>query len=107
MQLIKTSVFTRRVERILEEERYRLLQLELIQRPESGAIIPGTGGLRKIRWAAGRHGKRGGARVIYYWIGERSTILLLLIYTKGQQEKLTPGQRKVLRGVVEEELRHG
>lgn len=107
MVLIETSVFTRQVERLLEEEEYRFLQIELIQRPTAGAVIRGTGGLRKLRWRTTSRGKRGGARVIYYWIGERDTILLLLIYGKGEQEGLTPEQRKMLMRVVEEELKHG
>lgn len=107
MLLIETSVFTRQVTDLLGEEEYRFLQIELIQRPTGGAVIPGTGGLRKLRWGTGIRGKRGGARVIYYWIGERETILLLLIYGKGEQEKLTPDQRKILRSVVAEELKHG
>ncbi len=107
MLLVETSVFTRRLRRLLTEEEYRFLQLELVQRPNAGAIIPGTGGLRKLRWSKGGAGKRGGARVIYYWIGERDTILLLLIYGKGEQASLTPQQRKLLRRVVEEEMKHG
>lgn len=107
MVLIETSVFTKRVQTLLDEEEYRLLQLELIQRPTVGSVIPGTGGLRKLRWGTRGGGKRGGGRVIYYWIGERDTILLLLIYGKGQQDKLTAKQRKTLRQFVEEELKHG
>lgn len=107
MVLIETSVFTRRVDRLLEEEDYRFLQIELIRRPTAGAVIPGTGGLRKLRWRTRDSGKRGGARIIYYWIGERDTILLLLIYRKGEQDRLTAEQRRALKRLVEEELKHG
>lgn len=61
MIIIETSIFTRRVQEILSDEEYRELQTVLIDRPQAGAIIPGSGGLRKIRWRAASHGKRGGA----------------------------------------------
>lgn len=107
MELIETSVFTKRMERLLDDESYRLLQIELILRPTAGTVIPGTGGLRKLRWAVKGGGKRGGARVVYCWLGERDTILLLLLYAKGEQDELTSAQRTMLRRLVEEELRHG
>jgi len=102
--LIETTVFTNRVDELLGEEEYRLLQVELVQNPRAGAVIPGTGGLRKLRWGLKGRGKRGGARVIYYWIGHRETILLLYVFAKADQAKLTPELRKALRQVVEEEL---
>jgi len=66
MVIIETSVFTRQVQQLLTAEEYLQLQTELIKRPEAGVIIPG-GGLRKVRWSMPGRGKRGGARVIYYW----------------------------------------
>lgn len=105
MLIIETAVFTRRVEKVLDEESYRLLQLELAQRPDLGEVIRGTGGLRKVRWVGKGRGKRGGARIIYYWIAERGTLLMLLIYEKTEQEDLTSEQRRTLRRLVEEELR--
>ncbi len=58
--------------------------------------------MRKLRWAGSGRGKRGGSRVIYYWVSERETILML--YAKNVQEDLTPEQLKILRNIVEEEL---
>jgi hypothetical protein len=58
----ETSVFTRRIHKILDEDSDRLLQLHLLHRPDSGDIIQGSGGIRKIRWAPTGSGKRGGAR---------------------------------------------
>jgi len=66
MVSIETPIFTRRTQSILEDDEYRLLQAQLIQKPDAGKIIPGSGGLRKLRWSASGHGKRGGIRVIYY-----------------------------------------
>ncbi|NIV31795.1 MAG: type II toxin-antitoxin system RelE/ParE family toxin, partial [Anaerolineae bacterium] len=84
---------------------YRLFQLELVANPERGALIRGSGGLRKIRWQGSGRGKRGGVRVIYYWATEREVLLLLLAYPKNEQEDLTRDQLKVLRQVVEEEFK--
>lgn len=105
MQIIETTAFTRQIRAELDEESYRRLQLELVRDPEAGAIIRGTGGIRKIRWARKGRGKSGGTRVIYYWHRPEDTLLMLLAYGKSVQEELTPGQRKALRKVVEEELK--
>ncbi len=82
-----------------------MFQLELVANPERGALIRGSGGLRKIRWQGSGRGKRGGVRVIYYWATEREVLLLLLAYPKNEQEDLTRDQLKVLRQVVEEEFK--
>lgn len=103
MVVIETSVFTKQVQTLLSEEEYRLLQTELITRPEKGVLIPESSGLRKMRWAAKGHGKRGGTRVIYYWAVAHDQLLLLLIYPKNVQDDLTPAQRKLLRQIVEQE----
>lgn len=86
-------------------EDYRLLQKELVLRPESGKIISGSGGLRKLRWTGSGRGKRGGSRLIYCYIRDDRVILMLFIYTKNETEDLTKDQIKVLRSIVEEELK--
>lgn len=103
MEIIETSFFTRQVQEILSDEEYRLLQIALVQHPESGDLIPHSGGLRKKRWSIGRKGKRGGTRVIYYWAVIRNQILLLMIYSKNEQDNLTPTQVNILRKIIEEE----
>jgi mRNA-degrading endonuclease RelE of RelBE toxin-antitoxin system len=77
--------------------------LALLSKPDLGAIIPGSGGLRKVRWSGKGQGKRGGVRVIYYWVKIQDRILMLLIYAKAEQDDLTPDQLKVLRRIIEEE----
>jgi mRNA-degrading endonuclease RelE of RelBE toxin-antitoxin system len=59
--------------------------------------------LRKARWSTRRRGKRGGLRVIYYWVKIQERILMLFIYPKANQEDLTPNQLKVLCKIIEEE----
>ncbi|MCY1179849.1 Toxin HigB-2 [compost metagenome] len=101
MIFIETPVFTRQINELVDDETYRELQQQLIANPEAGDLIQGTGGLRKIRIAAKGHGKRGGARVIYYHFVSASQIAFLLAYPKGEQEDLTSDQKKALRQVVE------
>ena len=104
MKFIETPVFTKDVRDLLSDEEYRGLQLALVLRPEQGSVIPGSGGLRKLRWRSKRRGKRGGIRLIYYWITDENTIFMLLLYDKSTQVDLTPAQARMLRQVVREEL---
>jgi hypothetical protein len=103
--IIETSIFTRQVLALLSDEEYRRLQNALVLHPEIGAIIPGSGGLRKVRWAVEGRGKRGGVRVIYYWAIIHDKILMLYMYAKNEQDDLTPDQLKVLKRIIEEEYR--
>jgi len=103
MVIVETSIFTRQVQALLTDEEYRRLQLSLVARPDLGAVIPGSGGLRKVRWVVQGRGKRGGVRVIYYWAVSQDRILMLLIYAKNEQDDLTPEQLRVLRRIVREE----
>lgn len=104
MWLVETRVFTREVTELLSDEEYRALQLALVFRPEQGNLIPGSGGLRKLRWLARGTGKRGGLRVIYYWDKPANRVYLLRVYRKSRQDDLTPQQLRLLRRLVQEEL---
>ncbi|MBL7066114.1 MAG: type II toxin-antitoxin system RelE/ParE family toxin [Anaerolineae bacterium] len=103
MVIVETLVFTRQVQKLLSDEEYRHLQMELSTRPDMGAIIPGSGGLRKVRWGLRGRGKRGGVRVIYYWAVEQNRLLMLLIYPKNVRDDLSPAQLKTLKQIVKEE----
>lgn len=105
MVIIETPIFTRRIQAILADDEYRLLQAQLVQKPDAGKIIPGSGGLRKLRWSAGGHGKRGGIRVVYYWFVSPEVVLMLFAYPKNEQDNLTPDQLKQLKKLVEGEYR--
>lgn len=106
MQFVETPIFTRRMKTLLAEEEYRELQNDLIEQPEAGAVIRGSGGLRKLRWAAKGHGKSGGVRVIYYWYVSSEKFLMLFIYPKNEQDDLTPEQMKRIKTLVEQELKN-
>ena len=105
MVIIETPIFTRRIQAILADDEYRLLQAQLVRKPDAGKIIPGSGGLRKLRWSAGGHGKRGGIRVIYYWFVSPKVVLMLFAYPKNERDDLTSDQLKQLKNIVEGEYR--
>jgi mRNA-degrading endonuclease RelE of RelBE toxin-antitoxin system len=103
MVIVETTVFTRRVQSVLSDEQYRVLQNQLVANPQLGKVIPGSGGLRKVRWSVSGKGKRGGLRIIYYWLASRDMILMLFVYPKNVQDDLTPQQLKALKRVIDEE----
>lgn len=100
----ETPVFTKLISGLLSDDEYKELQLYLIENPESGDLLQGTGGLRKVRWAKHDTGKSGGIRIIYYWITEESQIFMLLAYPKGVQESLSVKQKNQLKKLVQTEL---
>ena len=102
MRFVEAPIFTKRVIELLSDEDYSNLQIELLQRPEAGALIPGGGGLRKIGWRIGGKGKRGGVRIIYYWASSEDIIYMASIYRKSEQENLTHSQLRVLRSLIKE-----
>jgi mRNA-degrading endonuclease RelE of RelBE toxin-antitoxin system len=85
---IETRLFTKLVLDYLSEENYTTLQNALMRRPDAGFLIPGSGGIRKLRWAAPGRGKRGGYRVIYYVRKSRGVIWMLTIYPKNVAESI-------------------
>jgi mRNA-degrading endonuclease RelE of RelBE toxin-antitoxin system len=101
--IVETRVFTTRIDELLSSDDYCALQLELLARPDQGNVIPGSGGLRKLRWSATGRGKRGGTRIIYHWHPASHRIILLFVYAKNERDDLTPSQREALRRIIEAE----
>jgi hypothetical protein len=101
MTIIETPIFTRLIKTILTDEQYRELQNKLIARLDAGKIIPGSGGIRKLRWGVSGRGKRGGNGIIYFWFSQQEIILMLLIYPKAEQDDLTSDQLRTLKNLVE------
>ena len=81
---VETQLFTRLVYRYLSDDEYLKLQQLLAGNPQSGAVVPGSGGVRKLRWALPGRGKRGGLRVIYYARSRQGVIWMLTLYSKGE-----------------------
>ncbi len=104
MHFIETQVFTKQITSLLNDGDYRQLQVTLALKPRAGDIIRGSGGLRKIRWAARGRGKRGGIRIIYYLVTDEQ-IYFLFAYAKNKQEDLDSGQLRILRNLVKEEFK--
>jgi hypothetical protein len=85
------------------DEHYRKLQEALGENPEIGPVIPGTSGLRKVRWPDPRRGKgkRGGLRVIYMHVPLVHQIVFLDVYDKNQADDLTTEQKKELAEIAD------
>jgi|SRR6187431_2552636 len=105
MRFVETPIFTASLVRHLEDESYSRLQVALMLRPEQGSLIPGAGGLRKVRWAKPGRGKRGGLRIIYYWAPAEAAFYMLYCFAKNEQGELTPTQARTLGRMVREEFK--
>jgi hypothetical protein len=103
MQLtfVEHENFTREMQGVLCEDDVLELMIRLLEHPEAGDVIPGSGGLGKIRVAASGRGKRGGARVIYYWFVDDQIIEFLSVYPKNRKSNLTADDLKKLRKLIE------
>jgi mRNA-degrading endonuclease RelE of RelBE toxin-antitoxin system len=88
MIFVETSPFTAQLENYLNDDEYREMQNYLLENPNAGMIMRGSGGIRKLRWAARGKGKSGGVRVIYYWANQKEHIYLLTLYSKGEQANI-------------------
>ena len=105
MVFIETSVFTRQIKNLIPDEYYLEMQKFLARLPTAGDLIRGSNGCRKLRWKVPARGKRGGIRVIYYWIKSDDQILMLTTYAKIKTDDLTAAQVKKLGQLVADELR--
>lgn len=88
MEFIEATAFTKYVYDYLSDDEYKGLQSYLLQYPEAGKVVPGSGGVRKVRWKMTGKGKSGGVRVIYYFKKQSDEIWLLTIYSKSEVENI-------------------
>ena len=100
--LIETNAYRKAVNDIWDEDEQIEFKNYIGSNPYAGAVIPGTGGIRKIRWQSSGHGKHGGARVIYYIYDENNPLYLLYAYPKNVQINISENEKKVLASVVDE-----
>lgn len=108
IEFIETPLFTRQIKAIATDDELKELQKELIQLPTRGDLIPRTGGLRKIRMAAGSQGKSGSIRVIYF-LATEEIVWFVLAYPKNVKDNLTEGEKaelKKLTQLLKDEVRH-
>jgi hypothetical protein len=102
---VLTDVFTSRFEeeaaRVFSGEELDDLVIYLAEHPTAGDVVPGAGGVRKIRWCAHGHGKRGGAHVIYYYMKQRRPLFLLRAYAKNRKQDLSPPGKARPRSVTD------
>lgn len=103
---VELPAFSRHRAEYLDDDGFRRLQEVLLENPEAGDVIEGTGGLRKLRQADPRRGKgkRGGLRVIYFWWEAGRQIWLYTLYDKDEMDDLSPKERKLLKDRLKREL---
>jgi len=101
LTFIELSGFSKRRAELLSDDSFKELQEAIIVTPQIGAVISGTGGFRKLRWARPGTGKSGGVRIIYYNRCEESgRIYLALLYSKNEADNLTYEQKATLKKVA-------
>lgn len=101
MVFTESAAFSRKVYGILSEDELIALEYRLLLSPDAGDLIPGAGGLRKIRVATRGRGKRGGSRVIYYWYVDPEKIQFCRIYEKSSQENLSKAELSNIQNELE------
>jgi hypothetical protein len=97
VSVVETPEFLTATRRIMDEEERGLLVDYLAGNPLAGDLVQGTGGVRKLRWALDRRGKRGGARVIYYYHSEAMPLFALTAYAKNERADLSQADRNDFR----------
>lgn len=100
MTVVETARFLRDAASLMDDEMRAEVVSFIAQRPEAGAVIPETGGVRKLRWALRGRGKSGGARVIYYFHSDRLPVFLLAVYGKNERSNLSAAERNAMRARI-------
>ena len=100
MCVVETGEFLKHAKSLMADGGRAELVAFIGANPEAGEIIPESGGLRKIRWALEGMGKRGGARVIYYYHSERLPVFLLSAYAKNRKANLSKAERNAMKRLV-------
>ena len=98
--VLETTHFTRRADALLTRQERMDLITTLAANPLAGDEIPGTGGVRKLRFGAAGRGKRGGFRVIYYVLTDAFPLVAITLYGKNEQSDLTEDEKKGARAIV-------
>ena len=101
MEFIEATAFTKYIYNYLTDDEFLGLQSFLLKYPDFGKIVPGSGGIRKLRWGASAKGKSGCVRVIYYFKKQDDEIWLLTIYSKSEMENIPSHILRQIRKEIE------
>ncbi len=99
--VLETSIFSRQADGLLSRDERAEMIATLAADPSAGDVIPGLGGVRKLRWAPKGRGKSGAFRVIYYVLTDDMPVLALLFYGKNQQSDLSSAQRAAVLSLIQ------
>lgn len=106
MEIVRTRSYEVACRRLIKlgatERDIEAMEIDICHHPDAGAVIPGSGGLRKVRFGFASRGKRGGGRTIYYAMTQDGLIYLLFAYAKGDQEDLTADQKRMFKVLIKE-----
>jgi len=94
LTVAETQLFIRQAAAVWTEAERNAFVDFIAANPEEGDVIPGTGGVRKLRWGRRGSGKRGGARIVYFYHDDAMPLFLLMVYAKAQQENLAPDEKR-------------
>ncbi len=92
--------FERTAAGILTDQEMQAVEEQLLTNPQAGALVAGTGGVRKLRVALPGQGKRGAARIIYLYVSVRARIYFILAYPKNAKSTLTEGEKRQISAVA-------
>jgi hypothetical protein len=100
---VETKLFTKLVQEYLSDDEYAVLQQSLLVNPDAGDVIPGSSGVRKLRWAVAGRGKRGGLRVIYFLRRHNEEIWMLTLYAKNVADNIPANVLKKIKEEIDAE----
>ena len=98
--VVETAIFRKKADQLWKEEEREDFVLHIASNPFAGDVVPGSGGVRKIRWTQRGAGKRGGIRVIYFYRTVSDEIWLLTLYAKNERENIPAHELKQIREAI-------
>ena len=100
MQIFATKTYERAIRKLLSDDSRREMEAAIVADPATAPVMPGTGGIRKLRWAGSGRGKRGGIRTIYFHHAGPEAIYMLTAYAKAARDDLSPSDKRALARLV-------
>ena len=102
MQVFATKIYERSIRKLLSDDSRQEMEAAIVADPAAAPVMPGTGGIRKLRWAGSGRGKRGGIRTIYFHHAGPEAIYMLTVYAKAARDDLSPSDKRALTRLVAE-----